>query len=127
MDYAKSGAIKASKNKPPHAEHNAKGTKKNPFGQQPPKAELLAPLVNLTTGNNKGRYSWWISDEGAKARVDIAKSKTAPATERDRLTQYQSPLEPGLVNIGTAWAPFAPAPATTTLNCGWTISRPKWP
>lgn len=29
------------KNKPRHAEHNAKGTKKNPFGKQPDKAELL--------------------------------------------------------------------------------------
>lgn len=44
MDYAKSGAIKASKNKPPHSEHNAKGTKNNPFGQQAPKAELLARM-----------------------------------------------------------------------------------
>ncbi|WP_174213618.1 hypothetical protein [Paragemmobacter aquarius] len=44
MDYAKSGTIKAAKNKPPHSEHNAKGTRKNPFGQQPPKAELLARM-----------------------------------------------------------------------------------
>lgn len=44
MDYAKSGAIKAGRNRPPHAEHNAKGTTKNPFGQQPPKAELIARM-----------------------------------------------------------------------------------
>lgn len=44
MDYAKSGSVKASKKAPPHSEHNAKGTKKNPFGQQPPKAELIARM-----------------------------------------------------------------------------------
>ncbi|WP_424977905.1 hypothetical protein [Leisingera sp. S232] len=29
------------KNKPRHAEHNAKGTKKNPFGKHSDKTELL--------------------------------------------------------------------------------------
>ncbi|UWQ64633.1 MULTISPECIES: hypothetical protein [Leisingera] len=29
------------KNKPRHAEHNAKGTKKNPFGKQADKSDLL--------------------------------------------------------------------------------------
>ncbi|AHC99787.1 cobaltochelatase [Leisingera methylohalidivorans DSM 14336] len=41
MDYGKSGAPKMGKNKPRHAEHNAKGTKKNPFGKQTDKSELL--------------------------------------------------------------------------------------
>ena len=41
MDYGKSGMAKAGKNAPRHTEHNAKGSEKNPFGKQPPKAELL--------------------------------------------------------------------------------------
>jgi hypothetical protein len=41
VDYGKSGAPKMGKNKPRHAEHNAKGTKKNPFGKQADKTELL--------------------------------------------------------------------------------------
>ncbi|MGL4278725.1 MAG: hypothetical protein ACRCS0_00030 [Albidovulum sp.] len=41
MDYAKSGNAKSGKNTPRHSEHNAKGSEKNPFGKQPPKAELL--------------------------------------------------------------------------------------
>ncbi len=41
MDYGKSGNPKAGKKAPPHSEHNAKGSAKNPFGRQPPKAELL--------------------------------------------------------------------------------------
>lgn len=53
MDYAKSGAIKASKNRPPHAEHNAKGTQKNPFGQHPPKAELLARMKAAAEAKKK--------------------------------------------------------------------------
>ncbi len=40
-DYGKSGAAKAGKHAPRHAEHNEKGSEKNPFGKQPPKAELL--------------------------------------------------------------------------------------
>ena len=41
MDYKKSGAPKQGKNKPRHSEHNAKGSAKNPYNQQPAKAELL--------------------------------------------------------------------------------------
>ena len=49
--------------------------------------DLLAPVVNIAQGNNKGRYAWWIGDEGTKARVDVAKPKTAPTSDRDRLAQ----------------------------------------
>ena len=72
--------------------------------------DLLAPVVNITQGNNKGRYAWWIGDEGTKARVDVAKPKTTPSTERDRLAQSQSPLEAGFSKLGTTWSAFAPAP-----------------
>lgn len=41
IDYGKSGNAKSGKNTPRHREHNEKGTDKNPFGKQPPKAELL--------------------------------------------------------------------------------------
>ncbi|UWQ51759.1 hypothetical protein K3722_02965 [Leisingera caerulea] len=41
VDYGKSGVPKMGKNKPRHAEHNAKGTKKNPFGKQADKSDLL--------------------------------------------------------------------------------------
>lgn len=45
MDYGKSGNAKAGKGAPRHAEHNAKGSDKNPFGGKPaPKAELLKRL-----------------------------------------------------------------------------------
>jgi hypothetical protein len=41
MDYGKSGAARTGKKVPRHVEHNEKGSEKNPFGKQPPKAELL--------------------------------------------------------------------------------------
>ena len=44
MDYAKSGAPASGKNTPRHTEHNAKGTRKNPYGSQESKAELLARM-----------------------------------------------------------------------------------
>ncbi len=72
--------------------------------------ELLAPVVNIAQGNNKGRYAWWIGDEGTKARVDVAKPKSTPTTDRDRLAQSQSPLEAGLAKLGTTWSAFKSAP-----------------
>ncbi|WP_339108173.1 hypothetical protein [Thioclava sp. GXIMD4216] len=48
MDYSKSGGAKAPKNTPRHAEHNAKGTDKNPFGGKSDKAALLARMKAAT-------------------------------------------------------------------------------
>jgi hypothetical protein len=44
MDYKASGAPKLSKNHPKHAEHNAHGSSKKPFGTRPSKEELLARM-----------------------------------------------------------------------------------
>ncbi|MEJ2002043.1 MAG: hypothetical protein P8X51_09020 [Maritimibacter sp.] len=44
MDYKAAGAPKIGKNAPKHAEHNARGTNKNPFGARETKAELLARM-----------------------------------------------------------------------------------
>ena len=45
MDYGKTGTPKLkSTNAPRHNEHNARGTDKNPFKRQNPKAELLARM-----------------------------------------------------------------------------------
>ncbi len=75
--------------------------------------ELLAPLVNVTQGSNRGRYAWWIGDEGTKARVDLAKPKITPTTDRDRLAQSQSPLEGGFAKLGSNWSGLAPSPDGT--------------
>lgn len=70
------------------------------------KVELLAPVVNLTQGNNKGRYAWWISDEGTKARVDLSAPTTQTTNDREKLTRSQAPLEPGLTSLGDTWKNF---------------------
>ncbi|MER5171718.1 hypothetical protein [Thioclava sp. GXIMD2076] len=44
MDYSKSGNAPSDKNAPRHAEHNAKGSDKNPFGGKADKAALLARM-----------------------------------------------------------------------------------
>jgi len=44
MDYKAAGAPKLSKNAPRHAEHNARGTKKNPLNRKDDKAALLARM-----------------------------------------------------------------------------------
>jgi len=80
------------------------------------KTELLAPLVNITQGSNRGRYAWWIGDEGTKARVDLAAPKANPANDRERLTRAQSPLEPGIENLGDAWKNFGSGSAIDRLS-----------
>lgn len=44
MDYSKSGSVTLPKKAPRHAEHNAKGSAKNPYGSKPSKEELLARM-----------------------------------------------------------------------------------
>ena len=45
MDYSKSRGQRTGKNTPRHAEHNAKGSRKNPFGEAADdKARLLARM-----------------------------------------------------------------------------------
>lgn len=44
MDYSKSGSANTTKHAPKHSEHNAPGSRKNPFGKGQDKAELLARM-----------------------------------------------------------------------------------
>lgn len=51
-DYGKSGMPKTGKKAPRHAEHNEKGSAKNPFGKPAPKAELLKRM-KVAAAKNK--------------------------------------------------------------------------
>ncbi|MCB1331975.1 MAG: hypothetical protein KDK28_21980 [Maritimibacter sp.] len=58
MDYKAAGAPKLGKNAPRHAEHNARGSKKTPFGKTETKAELVARLkaaAEKRTEKNTGK------------------------------------------------------------------------
>jgi len=53
MDYGKQSGTKPVKNAPKHAEHNAKGSTKNPFGGQSDKAALLERLKAAAEAKKK--------------------------------------------------------------------------
>ncbi|MEX1117495.1 MAG: hypothetical protein WEB60_01755, partial [Terrimicrobiaceae bacterium] len=77
--------------------------------------ELLAPVVNV----GRGRYAWWIGDEGSKARVDLAKPKITPTADLGRLAQSQSPLEGGFAKLGNSLSTFTtggPIDKTTLIS-----------
>ena len=70
---------------------------------------VSVPSVEVPASGNgiPGRYGWWIGDEGAKARVDIQGPQSVPTPDRKRLALSQSPAEPGLAQLGQAWAQLA--------------------
>lgn len=71
--------------------------------------KLLAPVVNITQGTQRGRYAWWIGDEGTKARVDVEKPPTTPTTPTNLIERSgfaQSPAKPLLSTMGTEWSDF---------------------
>ena len=53
MDYKAQGAPKMGKNAPRHAEHNARGTKKNPYQRKETKAELLERMKAAASKSKK--------------------------------------------------------------------------
>lgn len=73
--------------------------------------DLVAPLVTINRQGLSGRYAWWIGDEGTKARVDVARPEIPPATDGERLTRSQVPLEAGFAKLGGSWSALAPVPA----------------
>lgn len=75
------------------------------------KRDLLAPLVPIQKGKQRGRIAWFIADEGSKARVDVAAPKSPPSTEKAMLALSQSPQETGLSSIGESWQALAPRSA----------------
>lgn len=53
MDYKAAGAPKLGKKAPRHAEHNARGTEKNPYGKSATKAELVARMKKAAEERKK--------------------------------------------------------------------------
>ena len=72
--------------------------------------DLRAPWVKVANPGSRGRYAYWIGDEGIKARVDLARIAGSSTTERERFVRSQSPQEPGISQIDkTVWADFETA------------------
>jgi hypothetical protein len=53
MDYGKSGPRNKTKGAPRHAEHNAPGSTKRPFGTEPDKADLIARMKAAAEAKKK--------------------------------------------------------------------------
>lgn len=70
---------------------------------------VKAPAVAVEASGNgsRGRYAWWIGDEGVKARVDLQRPLQSPTQDRRRITLSQSPVEPGLESLGAGWEKLA--------------------
>ena len=76
----------------------------------PPSEELKVPLVSFERPSldgsgteHAGRFGWWVSDEGVKARVNIAPIDIAPPNTQDRMIRAQTPLEPSVTSLGEPW------------------------
>ncbi len=99
----------------------------------PLQRELLAPLVAIERGKQRGRFAWHVSDEGAKARVDVTQPKSPPTTDRGLLALSQSPQEPGLDRLGDSWLPLGPRSAidksklVSLSTTALTLSKPEIP
>jgi len=78
--------------------------------------DLRAAWVKVD-GKKKGRYAYWIGDEGTKAKVDISRPDGTPANEREKYVRYQSPQEPGLTEMDSKiWKGFEPGGAINKQN-----------
>ncbi len=70
--------------------------------------DLRAPWVKVD-GKNRGRYAYWVGDEGTKAKVDITRPGGTGANERERYVRVQSPQESGLPQVNKdVFAGFEP-------------------
>lgn len=70
--------------------------------------DLRATWVKVD-GKNKGRYAYWIGDEGTKAKVDITRPTGTGANERERYVRAQSPQEGGMPQVNKdVFAGFEP-------------------
>ncbi len=63
-------------------------------------AEVRVPWVGVESGSHPGRYAWSISDEGTKARIDVAATGTNPSSPLARVIRSRTPQEPGLSHVG---------------------------
>ena len=70
-----------------------------------PDREVLVKRVDVTGENGvEGRYGWWVSDEGVKARIDLETSEEEPETDTERYTRARVPQETGVETAVTELA-----------------------
>lgn len=80
MDYGKSGIPNTAKKGPKHAEHNAHGSEKKPFGGRETKAELLARMKKAQGGASRNDLDK-PSDPADDTATDAAGGKAIRGSE----------------------------------------------
>lgn len=79
-----------------------------------PGESVSVPTVPIEDGGPvTGRYAWWVSDEGAKARVDVTAPGTVPAGNVERTARSLIPQENGIRHIDPVFQCLA-SPANPT-------------
>ncbi|MGB1128443.1 MAG: hypothetical protein ACPG4K_00235, partial [Haloferula sp.] len=68
--------------------------------------EVRVARVDVESGSHPGRYAWSISDEGTKARIDVAAPDTDPPGNLARVIRSRTPQEPGLSHVGPMLEPL---------------------
>ena len=64
------------------------------------------PLVAVHSragGPRPGRFGWWVADEGAKARIDVAAPDGPTDSADERWVRSQAPQEAGIHELGGGW------------------------
>lgn len=73
-------------------------------GDEGPDHQVEVPAVEISTDSAmKGRYSWWISDEGTKARVDVVAPENQSTNKYERVVRARAPKEGGFSEVDPAF------------------------
>ena len=75
----------------------------------PRKDQVFAPMVDIGTGDHpKGRYAWWVGDEGTKANLAAPILPLPPGSMDDRLLFSSGSPNRGFPTLGGVWEKWLP-------------------
>ena len=73
------------------------------------KDQVFAPMVDIGTGDHpKGRYAWWVGDEGTKANLAAPILPLPPGSMDDRLLFSSGSPNRGFPTLGGVWEKWLP-------------------
>ena len=83
-----------------------------------PADSVKVPIVDVYKNSNSkvGRYAWWVSDEGAKARVDVKAPDGTQGTATERLARAQISAEPNMEQVDPTLGPLSDPGSALYVN-----------